>query len=517
MKNRMKVFANLFKAIAMLLTSCFRNGENGSQETSGIECVIGVNSKTNVRIFNFNTSIDSNKAVLYCCQKIFYNKKIGIIMREITLRKLENSTKIRPMKTFKIFYKNSNITKLAFTVFFVIINFACSKDDAVAPNKAPTAFTLKAVTDGAIGVDLKPTFSWNAPIDPDGDTITYQLFMDENSDPTTSIVSSINGASFTVEDRLPLNKKLFWKVVASDTQGNTSSSNTFSFTTRNLKIPATAVTANANFSARLWHTSVVFKDNMWVIGGYDGNWLNDVWQSNDGISWTQITTTSPFSARHGHTVVVFNNKIWVIGGSDGNRLNDVWQSSDGISWTQVTADAPFSERSSHTSVIFNDKMWVIGGSDGNRLNDVWQSSDGVTWAQVITNAPFSGRTGHTSVVFENKMWIIGGSDGPTNLNDVWQSSDGVTWAQVTADAAFPVRNGLTSVVFDDKMWIIGGQNETTRINDVWHSSDGQMWFEVLANTTFPERTGHTSVVFNDKIWTIGGFGGEYLKDVWVMD
>jgi hypothetical protein len=61
---------------------------------------------------------------------------------------------------------------------------------------------------------------------------------------------------------------------------------------------------------------------MWVLGGFVAG---DVWSSSDGAQWTQTTALAPwiaaYSARWGHTSAVFNNKIWVMG---GNLNNDVW-------------------------------------------------------------------------------------------------------------------------------------------------------------------------------------------------
>ena len=40
-----------------------------------------------------------------------------------------------------------------------------------------------------------------------------------------------------------------------------------------------------------------------------------------------------FSGRYGHASVVFDNNMWVIGGRDElGRKNDVWFSEEGISW-----------------------------------------------------------------------------------------------------------------------------------------------------------------------------------------
>jgi hypothetical protein len=138
------------------------------------------------------------------------------------------------------------------------------------------------------------------------------------------------------------------------------------------------------------------------------------------VTWTEATADAPWSARFSHSSVVFNNRIWVIGGyADGGSRNDVWSSADGVTWTQATGRAPWAGRGGHTSVVFDNRLWVIGG---NRsiwfFNDVWFSADGGTWTQATGPAPWSARIGHTSVVFDNRAWVIGGNDG-IHRNDVW--------------------------------------------------------------------------------------------------
>jgi dihydrofolate reductase len=160
------------------------------------------------------------------------------------------------------------------------------------------------------------------------------------------------------------------------------------------------------------------------MGGYDNSFKNDVWYSTDGVTWTQATANAGWSARYNHTSVVFDNKMWVIGGYDASgRRNDVWYSTDGINWTQATANAGWSARYLHSSVVFDNKMWVMGGYDASgRRNDVWYSTDGVTWTQATTNANWSVRWEQTSVVYDNKMWVMGGEDVSGRRNDVWYSS-----------------------------------------------------------------------------------------------
>lgn len=76
-------------------------------------------------------------------------------------------------------------------ILFVMYGFqSCSKNETPAPepiaqpepepiaqNNPPNSFDLVAVTDNAVEVDVLPTFSWNAATDPDGDNVTYDLFL----------------------------------------------------------------------------------------------------------------------------------------------------------------------------------------------------------------------------------------------------------------------------------------------------------------------------------------------------
>jgi hypothetical protein len=98
-----------------------------------------------------------------------------------------------------------------------------------------------------------------------------------------------------------------------------------------------------------------------------------------GSQWASAKTVAAFSGRCAHTSVVYNNKMWVIGGGNSNssNLNDVWYSSDGVNWTEATGSAAFAVRNSHTSVVYNDQMWVIGGynSSSGYLNDVWHAGE----------------------------------------------------------------------------------------------------------------------------------------------
>ena len=274
-------------------------------------------------------------------------------------------------------------------------------------------------------------------------------------------------------------------------------------------------TTSSDWSGRYGHTSVVFDGKIWVMGGTDGTYKNDVWYSSDGVTWTEATSNAGWNPRQNPTSLVFDDKIWILGGFDDNYKNDVWYSSDGINWTQATGSADWTSRELHTSVVYDSKMWVIGGQDvvSWNTNDVWYSSDGTNWTEATDNAGWSPRAYHKAVVLNDKMWVMGGLDDLEMKNDVWYSDDGITWTEATSSADWSARITHTSVVGGRKIYVIGGYSDAYE-NDIWSSTDGISWTEVNSGALWSARGAHTSVIFNNKLWVLGGFDGDYKNDVW---
>ncbi len=108
---------------------------------------------------------------------------------------------------------------------------ACSKDDEAPKNQAPGAFDLLTVTDDALEVVRKPSFSWTSAKDPEGDAVTYDLYLDTDSGAHTKRASDLTGTTYGTTSELELNTTYHWKVVAKDDQGGTTSSETRSFKT----------------------------------------------------------------------------------------------------------------------------------------------------------------------------------------------------------------------------------------------------------------------------------------------
>jgi hypothetical protein len=119
---------------------------------------------------------------------------------------------------------------------------------------------------------------------------------------------------------------------------------------------------NFNYAGRHFQSSAVMNNKLWIIGGLSsGKVLSDVLYSTDGLNWNQATSQAAFGPRWGQASAVFNaghgDALWVVGGTDGKTfLNDVWNSTDGVTWNLVTASAPFTGRVRHNLVVFQHKL-----------------------------------------------------------------------------------------------------------------------------------------------------------------
>lgn len=154
-------------------------------------------------------------------------------------------------------------------------------------------------------------------------------------------------------------------------------------------------TANAPWAPRAYHAAAAFNGRIWVFGG--GNYLpgylayNDVWSSADGVHWERATDHAPWAPRIWFSTAVYRDRMWVLGGwsNDPSRnWNDVWQSADGAGWEQLVTPTIWSERHEHSAYVFDDSLWIVGGNAWPLVNDVWRLHLPTDWAP--TRGPEGG-------------------------------------------------------------------------------------------------------------------------------
>ncbi len=313
------------------------------------------------------------------------------------------------------------------------------------------------------------------------------------------------------------------------------------------------VTDTPGFSGRDGVGALIFKDRMFLLGGwnptvpeyYPRACVNDVWSSDNGEQWIlekeNTFNSTPFFAlgndwegTHTAGYVVYENKMWIVGGDplQGHYQPDVWNSQDGRDWHFVNpgAPVPWSPRCLHHTFVLDGKIWVLGGqtlpqfapSPEAFYQDLWCTEDGLHWTEVSMSEPYSPARGMYSgyVYLHDRIWLLGGGtyDTPKQphyvyYNDIWCSSDAIRWERQRPEAPWKPRVYHNVAVFDDRMWILGGQTADGNSNDVWYSSNGVDWYE-LEGTPWPNRHAASTFDYKGALWLMGGC--HLQSDVWKL-
>ena len=298
------------------------------------------------------------------------------------------------------------------------------------------------------------------------------------------------------------------------------------------------VTDKAPWQPRDSQGEVVYKDQLWILGGWFDSYAappRDVWSSADGKTWKLVNREAPWKHSDLGMSLVFDERMWFMGGWYNGRLpgheatSAVWLSSDGVEWEPSTLNAGWSPRIAAAAVVFRGKMWILGGTENyyfgdqkSLKNDVWSSGDGKTWALEVDAAGWSPRAYHQAVVLGEKLYVFGGGNyvpGYEAHADVWSSGDGKHWEQVIDKAPWHERLWFSSVAYRDRMWILGGwsNNPSRNWGDAWHSKDGKNWKQLHSRVMWKERHEHSAFVFQDKIWIAGGHAQPLSSEVWSLE
>lgn len=232
---------------------------------------------------------------------------------------------------------------------------------------------------------------------------------------------------------------------------------------------------------------VQFEDAVYALGTMRGNYLNmelssKIARTQDFKAWETLAEKSNLPARVFYGALVFKDKIWLVGGYDGaNYYNDVWNSKDGVNWQRVAEKAAWSPRLARSLIVFKNQMWLIGGGviDGDKENnpkageEIWSSADGINWKQVKTNAEKMRSWGGTPVVFDDKLWLVGANRNGDFASAVLVSGDGVRWQ--TESAPWSPRGAVAAWVFGDKLYMTGGKSSHAENGEIKFAYSNDVW------------------------------------------
>lgn len=421
---------------------------------------------------------------------------------------------------------------------------SCKDDEPTRQNQNPGEFTItvKDITRSEAKIN------WTASTDPDGDTISYDIRMDEET-----VIEGLSDSKYTLQD-LASGTEHTVAVTANDGNGG-SQVQTSSFNTVVNQPPAEPTVISPKDSETTDKTNITFefeasKDpeedevvydlRIQPTGGgeviliaenitkttftYEGTLAlstnyrciiaaKDSYGA-EAMSSVLFTTRGPnvemraatLTPRSYHSAGVYEGEMVVMGGYGGvgiDEISDAQSSTGGLIWTSI--NSVFEPRRFHASLVYEDKIWLLGGEGSHTiytlsgLSGKWEQQGGGEWS-------IGYLVRYSAVVFNDKMYVIGGI-ADSNSSAVYSSTDGISWELENSSAEFGARYSHTSVVFDNKIWVIGGTtsiSSSDKLNDVWYSEDGSAWTQATSEAAFLARHVHSSVVYDNKMWVLGG-------------
>jgi uncharacterized protein (TIGR02145 family) len=192
-------------------------------------------------------------------------------------------------------------------------------------NNAPAAPTLLLPPHQATNVAYNTTLTWQKALDPDGDSITYEVWYGTGATPDRLLVTGNTSMQLT----LAANTGYSWKIVSIDSRGARTESAVWTFTTSpnagNTAPAAPTLSAPANTS-----TGVLFQQSLQWSASTDNDHdaiYYTVYMGTDGINLAPVasllTTTSYSPAlqagkKYYWKVAAFDNK-------GGVTESDTWQ------------------------------------------------------------------------------------------------------------------------------------------------------------------------------------------------
>jgi len=281
---------------------------------------------------------------------------------------------------------------------------------------------------------------------------------------------------------------------------------------------------------RASHTIAVANGYIYVIGGAGSHGvLNNVERSlinADGTIGrpTVVPDVSLVVPRQSHTSVVIRDQLFVIGGFANGALGSVEHATFGArgalsSFTIDDEAALKTPRQGHASAVVGNYVYVIGGLGDHLLGGVERAvirDDGSlgTFETLAGVTLLTARRDHVVAVVGGYVYVIGGTDGDGARADVERApiaADGTLGAFAVAPgvALNAARAGHALEVIGAYVYVIGGVGVGGSLGSMERApirDGGELGpFELVSGVSLERpRYGHATVLAGNYIYAVGG-------------
>jgi N-acetylneuraminic acid mutarotase len=241
---------------------------------------------------------------------------------------------------------------------------------------------------------------------------------------------------------------------------------------------------------RTEHTCNLVGDTMYIVAGYSSShgYRNDVIAINPErreVRRFECKGAVEPAPRSAHTTVMYKNELFVFGGWDGGTSNnDFFKYNierDEWSVVEVCAGEVPAPRRSHCATVYGNAMYVWGGFNGvDNCKPLIHKFDfdTMTWSvEEAKGTPPAGRSRAKCVLFQNRWAIFGGWDRVNHFKD-WYEYDFVTrtWERRPLHWLPDAIGQHSAVVHKNKIYVFGGYYQTTKLssNNLWVTCLGHL-------------------------------------------
>jgi len=168
------------------------------------------------------------------------------------------STSLTGLNSSTVYYIKAYAINSQGVAYGTQVSFTTS----IKPNNPPAAPSNPNPANGAASQSITPTLSWTCS-DPDGDAITYDIYFGTTTNPTTTIATNQTATTLS-RTGLSNGTTYYWKVLAKDSNGASTTGPIWSFTTiAPIALPTVTTAAVNNYTS----TTAVFGGNVTGDGG----------------------------------------------------------------------------------------------------------------------------------------------------------------------------------------------------------------------------------------------------------
>ena len=144
-------------------------------------------------------------------------------------------------------------------------------------------------------------------------------------------------------------------------------------------------------------------------------------------AWECVTAAAAFPGMDGAAALVFKNKMWLLGGwNPRGKVNfpgpphgpkdvnsRVYSSENGAEWVVVNKEAPWEGRHTAGAVVHDGRMWILGGDCIQRhyQPDVWSTTDGVNLPTVCLSLTIRCGWWRATMAITGRLNLIRGAFG----------------------------------------------------------------------------------------------------------